>query len=188
MINRIDSITSNVRIRKVVYIVLGIMTAAMLLLSLVQVWVLWSVDSIPAYGSIEGNSQGYPPDDQRGAFLLLNEPHNPAYTGDLLALLATTDPGVVDEQAGAHLISSEVKAILIQTVALNESSDYRVYRLADPAEGEMKYEVQPGGHDLLISPISGVWPAGHYIVDIPVEGMDAGRTYFEFYVDQEEGK
>jgi hypothetical protein len=52
----------------------------------------------------------------------------------------------------------------------------------------MKYDTQPGGHDLLISPISGVWTAGHYIVDIPVEGMDSGRTYFEFYIDQEEGK
>jgi hypothetical protein len=188
MINKIDAITSNVRIRRVVYIVLGLMTLAMVLLSVVQVWVLWSVDSIPAYGSIEANTQGYPPDDQRGAFLMLNDPHNPAYPGDLLALLATTDPGVVDEQSGAHLISSEVKAILIQTVALNEMTDYRVYRLADAAEGEMKYDPQPGGHDLLISPISGEWKVGHYIVDIPVEGMDAGRTYFEFYVDQEEGK
>lgn len=188
MMNTIDSITSNIRVRKIVYIILGIMTATMVLLSLVQVWVLATVDTISAYGSIEANSQGYPPDDQRGAFLLLNEPHNPIYAGDLLALLATTDAGVVDETAGAHLISSELKAILIQTVALNEMSDYRVYRLADPAEGEMKYDTQPGGHDLLISPISGVWTAGHYIVDIPVEGMDSGRTYFEFYIDQEEGK
>lgn len=185
--NAIDSITSNLRIRKIVYIILGIMTTAMLLLSLVQVWVLWSVDSIPAYGSIEANSQGYPPDDQRGAFLLLNEPHNTAYPGNLLALLATTDPGVVDEQAGAHLLSGELKAILIQTVALNETSDYRVYRLADAAEGEMKYDTQPDGRHLLINPISGVWKVGHYIVDIPVEGMDSGRTYFEFFIDQEEG-
>ena len=57
-----------------------------------------------------------------------------------------------------------------------------MYRLADPAEGEMKYDTQPGGHDLLISPISGVWKVGHYIVDIPVEGMDAGQNVSSSFI------
>ncbi len=181
----INSITGNPRIRLGVYILLGFLTLVMVALSVVQLWVLYSTENVPAYGSIQADSRGWPPDSERGAFLILNDQHSSEYAGNLVELLAVTDPGVIDEESGAHLLPSELKSILIQSVALNEPSDYRVERLGDPEPDEMEFDPQPGGTVMLIAPKTGVWKPGAYIVDIPVEGMDAGRTYFQFYVDEQ---
>jgi hypothetical protein len=170
-------------IQKLGYIFIGILIFAVLALAIVQIVVFSMAENVPAFGSVPADSRGWPAEDKRGAFLLLNQPHNPAYPGDLLELLATTQAGVVDEKAGAHLLPGEIKSILIQTAAMSENGEYKVYRLAVPEDQKMVYKRQPGGKVLLIENSAGAWAPGTYIVDVPSEGMFGGRTYFQFYVD-----
>jgi hypothetical protein len=181
----IDTITGNQRVRKGVYIFLGVLTLAVIVLSFVQLYLLYRAPDVPAYGSIRATEEGYPPADRRGAFMVLNEHNNPAFTGNLVELLATTEPGVVDAEAGAHVSSSELKSILIQSAALNEPDQYRVYRIGVQEPDTLKRDRQPGGRVMLITPQNGTWAEGAYSVDIPAEGMYGGRTYFQFYVDPE---
>ena len=180
----INSITGNRRVRLGVYVLLGFLAMVMVVLSFVQLWVLYTTENVDAYGSIPADTRGWPRADQRGAFLILNDGHSAAYASNLLQLLAVTSPGVIDEQSGAHLLPSELQSILIQSAALSEPQDYRVDRIGDPAPGEMEYERQPGGKVMLIAPKTGVWMPGAYVIDIPMDGMDGGRTYFQFYVDE----
>jgi hypothetical protein len=165
------------------YIFLGILAAIMVGLSFVQLWVLYSTSDMTAYGSVAADANGYPANDQRGAFIVLNDEHNPMYQGNLIDLLATTEPGVVDSPQGAHLVSREIKAILIQSSALNEPDDYRVYRIGEADSLAMKAEAQPNGKVLLITRKDGLWPAGAYMLDVPADGMFGGRTYYQFFVD-----
>jgi hypothetical protein len=181
----IESITSNRFIKRAVYIVMGLLALAMVVLSLVQLWVLNTVDYVPAYGSVQANELGWPQSDQRGLFIILNGMHNQAYQGNLLQLLPTTAPGVIDKKAGAHLLSREINYLLVQSAALSEPGEYQVYRIADPEVDKMRYARQPGGKVLLITPESGTWKPGAYEVSIPAEGMFGGRTYFQFFVDPE---
>lgn len=164
---------------------MGLLTLTMVVLSIYQVWFLYNAPDVAGYGSIPANANGWPDGDQRGVFVVLNDNHNPVYSGNLLQLLATTEPGVIDETQGAHLRSAEIKSLLVQAAALNEPADYRVYRIGDPEMEAMKYERQPGGKVLLITPESGNWTPGAYSVDTPADGMFGGRTYFQFYVDPE---
>jgi hypothetical protein len=179
----INNITGNPKVRRGVYIFLGFLTLVMVALSVVQLWVLFSTSDMTAFGSVQSSANGLPDADQSGAFIILNNEHNPIYEGDLLQLLATTDPGVVDTTQGAHLQSSEIKSLLVQSAQLGDTSDYRVYRVGDPDSEPMKYDEQPGNKILYITPQAGQWTAGDYLVDIPSEGMFGGRTYYEFFVD-----
>jgi hypothetical protein len=181
----INTVTGNRRVRKGVYIFLGILTFAVIALSFAQLYLLYTAPDVPGYGSIRATEQGYPPADRRGAFLVLNDHDNPAFIGNLVELLATTEPGVVGTEAGAHVKPSELKAILIQSAALNEPDQYRVARIGIQAPDSFTRERQPGGRVMLITPNSGTWADGAYSVDIPAEGMYGGRTYFQFYVDPE---
>lgn len=181
----IDAITGNPKIRRGVYIFLGLLTAAVVALSFVQIYVLYTVPNVQGYGSIQATESGLPPEDQRGAFLVLNEHENPAFAGNLVQLLATTEPGVVSSEEGAHVRPSELKSLLIQAAALNEPQDYRVYRVGVHEPDALKKERQPGGRVMLIMPENGKWADGVYTVDIPADGMYGGRTYFQFYVDPE---
>lgn len=170
-------------IQKLGYIIIAILIFAVLALAIVQLVIFSMAENVPAYGSVPADSRGWPAEDKRGAFLLLNQPHNPDYAGDLLELLATTQAGVVDEKSGAHLLPGEIKSILIQTAAMSENSAYRVNRLGVVEDQQMVYKRQPGGKVLLIENGAGAWAPGTYIVDVPSEGMFGGRTYFQFYVD-----
>ena len=185
MVDTLNRITGNRRVRNGVYIFLGLLTVAVVVLSFVQLYLLYSAPDVSAYGSIRATAQGYPPEDRRGAFLVLNEHSNPAFAGNLVELLATTEPGVVSTEQGANVRPSELKAILIQSAALNEPVQYRVYRLGVQEPDTMKRERQPGGRVMLIAPQNGTWAEGAYAIDIPAEGMYGGRTYFQFYVDPE---
>lgn len=180
----INSITGNPRIKFGVYLLLGFLTAVMVVLSLVQLWVLYSTQNVDAYGIIVPDERGLPRDDQRGAFLVLNDQRSAVYPSTLVQLLAVTSPGVIDEETGAHLLPSDLKYVLIQSAALNEPDDYRLDRIGDPEPGEMQVNKMPNGKDLTISPKTGVWKPGAYIVDMPLDGMDGGRTYFQFYIDE----
>jgi hypothetical protein len=182
----INNITSNPRIRRGVYIFLGLLTLIMVALSFIELWVLSNTSDMTAYGSVEADSNGYPANDQRGAFVILKDNHNPLYRGNLIELLATTEPGVVDTAQGAHLVSTEIQSLLVQSSALNDPGDYRVYRIGDPNSEPMTYDRRPGGKDLVIMPKSGQWPPGAYMVDIPADGMFGGRTYYQFFVDPEQ--
>jgi len=186
LIARISQITSNTKIRRWVYIFLGVLTLAMLGLSFVQLWVLFTVDDMSAYGSVPAGANGLPNPDESGAFIILNDEHNPAYEGNLIELLATTDPGVVDPSQGAHLLSKEIKSLLVQSAELGDSTDYRVYRIGDPNNDAMNYQAPPGNTLLYITPQTGQWPPGNYLVDIPSEGMFGGRTYYQFFVDPDQ--
>jgi len=181
----INNITGNSRVRLGVYIFLGFLTLVMIALSFMELWVLNSTSDMEAYGSVAADENGYPANDQRGAFVVLNDNHNPIYQGNLIELLATTEPGVVDTSQGAHLVSRDIKALLVQSSALNEPSDYRVYRIGVANADPMNYERQPGGKDLMITSQTGQWPPGAYMLDIPADGMFGGRTYYQFFVDPE---
>lgn len=182
----IDSIVGNRNVRRGVYILIGTLTLIMLVFAvIIEPWILYTTKQVSAYGSIEANEKGWPREDQRGAFILLNDNHNPIYAGNVLALLATTEAGVVSTQEGAHLLSGEIKSILIQSAVLNNPDDYRIYRLDNPVTEPLKYDRQPGGKVMLITPQSGQWPPGAYQVDIPAEGMFGGRTFYQFFVDPE---
>jgi hypothetical protein len=181
----IDTITGNARVRKGVYIFLGVLTVGVITLSFAQLYVLYTAPDVPGYGSIRATEEGYPPNDRRGAFLVLNEHKNPAFIGNLVELLATTEPGVVGTEAGAHVRPSELKSILIQSAALNEPDQYRVERIGVQEPDAFVRARQPGGRVMLITPQNGTWAEGAYSVDIPAEGMYGGRTYFQFYVDPE---
>ena len=41
-------------------------------------------------------------------------------------------------------------------------------------------------HWVGIEPELGRWEPGAYLVDIPAEGMFGGRTYYQFFVDNEQ--
>ncbi len=153
------------------------------ILTLVQLWVLYSTNSFPGYGEILANDQGLPAPDQRGAFLVLKEGHGGGFQGNLIALLATTDAGVIDADSGAHLHSNDLSHILVQSAAFGDGSEYRVYRLGEQDNQSMDNLIQPGGKTMYIQPKNGVWLPGNYVVDTPSEGMFGGRTYFEFYID-----
>ena len=171
--------------RKMGYIVVGTMALAVMTLAIAQPIIFSMADNVPAFGVLSADSRGWPADDQRGAFLILNEPHDPLYPGNLVALLATTEPGVVDEKAGAHLLPTEIKTLLVQSASLNEVKDYRVYRIGVDEQQQFISKRQPGGKVLLIETSNGKWEPGAYLVDIPAEGMFGGRSYFQFYVDEQ---
>jgi hypothetical protein len=165
---------------------MGLLLAVMVVLSIVELWVLFTVTDISGYGSVPAEANGLPNKDEAGAFIILNDDHNPLYEGNLLELLATTDPGVVDTTQGAHLLSKEIKSLLVQSYQLGDPNDYRVYRIGDPNTDVMKYDEQPGNTLLYITPQSGQWPPGNYLVDIPSEGAFGGRTYYEFFIDPDQ--
>ncbi len=171
------------RLKRIGLITIGLLTLSVIVLSFVELWVINSVDYVPGYGSSPADARGWPGPDLRGAFLVLNEPHSAKFTGNLVELLSTSEPGVVDTTAGAHLLPAEIKSILVQSAILGEKSDYRVYRIGEPEVDQMTVIKQPGGKVLLITPAVGTWKPGAYLVDIPAEGMFGGRSYFQFYVD-----
>lgn len=185
MINTLNKVTTNNKVRVVVYGLMGLMAVTMLGLMVVQLYIQATTQDMFAYSSIPSEENGWPREDQRGAFLILNPEHNPQYEGNLVQLLAVTDAGVVNENEGAHLLPSELQSILIQTAAMYEPSSYRVYRIGDPEDGEMLVQPQPSGKVLLIAPKTKIWKPGAYVVDIPMDGMDGGRLYFQFYIDKE---
>lgn len=164
---------------------MGTMLLTMIVLSIIQIYVLFTTEEMSAYSSIPALPNGWPRDDQRGAFLILKDGTSDGFDGNLVQLLAVTSAGVVDEAEGAHMRPSNLQSILVQTAAAYEARDYRVERLGDPEPGEMDVQIQTGGKVLLIAPFSGIWKPGHYVVDIPMDGMDGGRLYFEFFVDKE---
>ena len=173
------------RLKRAFYVSIGLLMATVLILSVVQAWVIYTANDVVAYGVVQADEKGWPPADQRGAFLMLAEKHNPLYPGNLIELLATTEPGVVDQKAGAHLVPTELKSVLVQSAILNEASEYRVYRIGEPDQEAMTATRQPGGKVMIFEPQSGAWVPGAYLVDIPSEGMFGGRTYYQFYVDEQ---
>jgi hypothetical protein len=172
------------RLRKIGLITIGVLTLAMIVLSFVQVWLVSTTDNVQAYGVAPADTRGWPDADKRGAFLMLNEPHSAAYPGNLVELLATTEPGVVDEKSGAHVLPRELKAVLVQSAILGEGKDYRVYRIGEPELDKMNTARQSGGKVMIVTPADGTWKPGAYLVDVPSEGMFGGRTYYQFYVDE----
>ena len=172
------------RLRKIGLITIGVLTLAMIGLSFVQLWIVSTTDNVQAYGVSPADARGWPEPDKRGAFLMLNDSHSAAYPGNLVELLATTEPGVVDEKSGAHVVPQEVKAVLVQSAIIGEAKDYRVYRIGEPETDEMNMARQPGGKVMIITPADNVWRPGAYLVDVPSEGMFGGRTYYQFYVDE----
>jgi hypothetical protein len=114
--------------------------------------------------------------------MLTDRPDRP-FHGNLVELLATTQPGVVDRTVGVHLRPEDLYAVLIQSAVIGEPGEYRVYRLFQQDPEELNYSRQPGGRVLIITPRDGIWDAGDYIVDIPAEGMFGGRIYYQFYID-----
>ena len=169
--------------RKLGYIFIAVLTFAVVSLAILQPIIFSMVENVPGYAGVPADQRGWPEDDKRGAFLLLNEGHNSKYPGNLLMLLATTQAGVVGEGEGAHLGPQDIKSILIQSTALSESSDYKVYRFGVEENQQMAHKRQPGGKIMLIETANGRWEPGTYIVDIPAEGMFGGRVYYQFYVD-----
>ncbi len=171
------------RWRRAGYILIAFLILVVFVLSLVQIWFMFTTTEIPGFGSIRADERGLPPADQRGAFLLLNEDNSSDYPGPILQLLATTEPGVVDQISGAHLRPGDIDAVYVQSAAVSEGADYRVYQIGDVPQSKMKVERQQGGKAISIRPADSTWKPGAYIVDIPSDGMFGGRTYFQFYVD-----
>lgn len=177
------------RWRKPVYIVLATLTFAMLVMSFVEVWVLLSAPDPAGFGSIQASSVGLPGESNRGAFLTLNPGHDPAYAGNLVQLLATTEPGVINPSNAAHFQPKDLKEVLVQSATISlETGDYRVTIIGDPGDYPMSYTRDAGGKVLRIRPKSGTWKPGAYMADIPSEGMFGGRTYFQFYIDAPKNK
>lgn len=180
-----DSPASGVlRYRKPAYIVLGILCAAMLIMSFVQLYVMVVAPDPAAFGAIQANKVGLPPPDQNGAFIELNDNHGPAFVSNLLQLLSVDTPEVVDGTEAAHLQATDPKDILVQSTTISaDTSDYRLYIIGDQEDYPMSYVRDSGGTLLHIKPQSGVWRPGDYQVDIPSEGMFGGRDYFQFTID-----
>lgn len=171
------------RLKRLGITIVMLMGLAVIILSFVQIWVLSTTENVDAYGVVAADERGWPEPDKRGAYVMLNQQHDPQYPGNLVALLATTEPGVVDEAAGPHFVPADINAILIQSAALSEVAQYRVTRIGVPEQEEVSASRQAGGKVLLITAKDGAWDPGAYIIDIPAEGMFGGRTYFQFYVD-----
>lgn len=156
----------------------------MLIMSLVQVWVLLTVEDPSGFGAVASNPAGLPASDQRGAYLKLQPGRDTGYVTDLVKLLTTTTAGVIDPSNGAHVRPGDLDAVLLQSSNIStEVTDYRLYIIGDPEPYPMSYERQPGGKSLLIRPESGIWKPGAYQVDVPSEGMFGGRDYYQFYID-----
>ena len=164
------------------------MAVAVVGLSIFQVWMLSTADIAVTTVGVQADEQGMPPADKRGAFLALEGGEsNPLYRSNLVELLATTEPGVIDETRGGHFAPDEIERVLIQSAVISrETADYRVYRLGVEEEQKMRQSRQPGGKLLIIEPELGRWEPGAYLVDIPAEGMFGGRTYYQFFVDNEQ--
>jgi hypothetical protein len=169
--------------KKLGYMLLGLLTLAVLVMSFVQLWFLYAVGDVSAYGVLPSDEQGQPTGDSRGVFLMLTDRADRPFHGNLVGLLATTEPGVVDPEQGIHLRPEDLKAVLVRSSVIGEPSDYRVYRLTDQSTEKLSYSKQSDGRSLLITASDGAWDPGNYIVDVPSEGMYGGRTYYQFYID-----
>lgn len=172
------------RLKRAGLISVGLLTVAVVVLSFVQLWVIYGAGDMQAYGAVLPDASGLPGPDQRGAFLVLNDVHSGQFPSNIVQLLATTDPGVVSPEEGAHLVPSELKGVLVQSAIVGEPSDYRVYEIGTQDQAAMKATKQPGGRAMLVVPANGRWEPGAYIVDVPAEGMFGGRTYYQFYIDE----
>ena len=168
--------------------VMGLLALAVLVLSIVQTWILATGDIASASRAIPADERGLPPADRRGAFIVLQDGHmNPVYQGNLVELLATTQPGVVAPETGGHFKPGEIRQVIIQSAVISEeTSEYQIYRIGVDENQQFTRARQPGGKLLTIETASGSWEPGAYLVDIPSEGMFGGRTYFQFYVDAEQ--
>jgi hypothetical protein len=156
----------------------------MFIMSLVQVWVLLTVEDPDGFGAVDSNAAGLPVSDQRGAYLKLLPGEDTGYVTDLVKLLAITEAGIINPSVGAHVKPDDIDAVLLQSSNIStEVTDYRLYIIADQEEYPMAYDREPGGKTLLIRPESGVWKPGAYQVDVPSDGMFGGRDYYQFYVD-----
>ncbi|MDQ3927973.1 MAG: hypothetical protein M3328_02370, partial [Chloroflexota bacterium] len=128
------------RWRKPVYIVLGILGLAMFIMSLVQIWVLLTVQDPAGFGAVDSNAAGMPVSDQRGAYLKLRPKSDSGYVTDLVKLLTTTSAGVIDPTVGAHVKPDDLDAVVLQSANIStEVEDYRLYIIADPEEYPMSY-------------------------------------------------
>jgi hypothetical protein len=171
------------RLRKIANIILGILIAAVLVLTVAQPIIFSLAPNPLAYGSVQVDANGNPQEDKRGAFIMLFPTDENRFPSDLLELLATSRPGVVDEASGVHLYPDEIAGFLVQTASVGEPDDYRIYKVgADTAE-PLKFARQPGGKRIILQRQSGEWQPGSYIIDVPAEGMFGGRTFFHFYID-----
>jgi hypothetical protein len=171
------------RLRRTGYVIIGLLTLAMIVLSFVELWVINNTDSIQAYGAVQPNEAGLPNPNERAAFLVLSDNHSAQYPSNLLELLATTEAGVVDPTQGAHLQPNELKQVLVQTSVVGELTDYRVYRIGVETPDKMNVVRQEGGRAVTVEPANGKWEPGAWLVDVPAEGMFGGRTYYQFFVD-----
>jgi hypothetical protein len=182
------STTIGRRLKHFYFGLVGLMAVAVLGLSLLQVWILSTADIAITTKGVQVDERGLPPADKRGVFLALKGgASNPLYMSNLVELLATNEPGVIDEERGGHFAPNEIERLLIQSAVISrETSDYRVYRIGVEEKQKFKHTRQPGGKVLFIEPEAGRWEPGSYLIDIPAEGMFGGRTYFQFYVDNQQ--
>jgi hypothetical protein len=169
------------RWRKWGYILVGILTFAVLTLAVAQPLLFGFASNPQAYGFVQTDAKGNPQEEKRGAFIVLFPTDTNRFPSTTIELLATNRPGVVDEVSGVHLYPGEIAQILIQTASAGEPTDYRIYRSGAPVP--IRVARQPGGKQVILRLQSGDWEPGAYILDIPAEGMFGGRTFFHFYVD-----
>jgi hypothetical protein len=169
--------------RKFGYIAIGILAFAVMALAVVQPLVFGFAANPPAYGFVQTDSNGNPQEDKRGAFIILYPTGSNRFPSDTIELLATTRPGVVDQESGVHLYPDEIAHILVQTASAGEPSDYQVQRAGSETIEPLKFARQPGGKQVIMRRESGEWQPGLHIVNVPSEGMFGGRTFFHFYVD-----
>lgn len=185
MINTLDRLASNKRFRVGVNILLVALGLLMITLQFVQIWFGFTVSDISGYASIPAEQNGWPRSDQRGAFLVLNSDHSGTYQSNLVQLLAVSEPGAVPSDNAPHFKPNDIQSILVQSAALGEPSDYVVYRDDTNINEELKFDRQPGGKVLLLTPHLVRLQPGAYQMIIPADGMFGGSTFFQFYVDAE---
>jgi hypothetical protein len=181
----LNNATIRTNLKRTGFAFIGLLLIAVIAMSFVELWVIYGTDKIPGFGAVQVGAQGLPGPSQRGAFLILDPSASARFPSTALELLATTEPGVVDAESGAHVYPSELKSVVVQSAVVGGPAEYRVYPIGEQTAGPVKAVPLPGGRAMMIAPESGVWAPGNYIVDVPADGMFGGRTYYQFYIDAE---
>lgn len=174
-------------LRKIIYGVIGVLILVVFGLSLYQTYLLnFGPDPI-TYSGVPAGANALPQEENRGAFLQLKPGVSPGaglhFPSNLVQLLETTEPGVVDAPKLLQIEGGALDAVIVHQATIDTGLDqYRVYAVGkDPQE--MRVERLAGGRMVRIQPSAGPWQPGSYLVDVPSGGMfDTSRLYYAFAI------
>jgi hypothetical protein len=162
---------------------IGLLILVVFALSLYQTYLITFAADPTSYSGIPAQDGLLPPDEYRGAFLQLKPGADPRFASNLVELLETDTPGVVTAEQMLTLSAESVAAVVVNQAAIDpDVNQYRVYAVGKEPQDTSAQRIA-SGHMLRITPNSGAWAPGSYLIDVPSGGMfDTSRVYYAFAI------